>query len=212
MSSQHSWRTNPNLHSSPPRPQSPLTPINQLDTTDHATPLTTTMTPSPTILLTIFSHAHTPPLHPPPDLKYDLRPYPSPDRQARKAGDGRSKALRDWLVRVRDGIYVRLLDSAQKEVESRGEELVGMGTGAGINASGAGGERIPAEDQPPSPKMLRVGVFCEMGRHRSVAFVEELSRRKWPREWEVEVVHRDVDKRRKKEKGRDKSRFERRDD
>jgi hypothetical protein len=205
MSSQRPSRANPNLDSSPPRPQSPPTPINQ-HTIDHATPLTTTMTPSPTILLTIFSHAHTPPLHPPPDLKFDLRPYPSPDRQARKAGDGRSKALREWLVRVRDGIYVRLLDSAQKEVESRGKELVGMSR-AGINASGVGN---PAEDQPP--KMLRVGVFCEMGRHRSVAFVEELGRRKWPREWEVEVVHRDVDKRRKKEKGRDKSRFERRDD
>ena len=85
---------------------------------------------------------------------------------------------------------------------------------ADINAGGVGDERNPAEDQPPI--MLRVGVFCEMGRHRSVAFAEELSRRKWPREWEVEVVHRDVDKRRKKEKdakkGRGKSRFERTDD
>lgn len=47
---------------------------------------------------------------------------------------------------------------------------------------------------------LRVGGFCELGRHRSVAFVEELSRRKWPIEWEVEVCHRDVDQSNSKNK------------
>jgi hypothetical protein len=47
---------------------------------------------------------------------------------------------------------------------------------------------------------LRVGCFCELGRHRSVAFVEELARRKWPSEWEVEVCHRDVDQSRGKNK------------
>lgn len=47
---------------------------------------------------------------------------------------------------------------------------------------------------------LLVGCFCELGRHRSVAFVEELSRRKWPSEWEVEICHRDVDQSRSKNK------------
>ena len=47
---------------------------------------------------------------------------------------------------------------------------------------------------------LRVGCFCELGRHRSVAFVEELARRKWPSEWEVEICHRDVDQSRGKNK------------
>ena len=47
---------------------------------------------------------------------------------------------------------------------------------------------------------LRVGCFCELGRHRSVAFVEELSRRKWPSEWRVEICHRDVDQSRSKNK------------
>ncbi|KZP29388.1 hypothetical protein FIBSPDRAFT_851411, partial [Athelia psychrophila] len=41
---------------------------------------------------------------------------------------------------------------------------------------------------------VAVGVNCAMGRHRSVAFVEELSRRKWPREWTVVASHRDVDR------------------
>ena len=52
------------------------------------------------------------------------------------------------------------------------------------------------------PKILRVGVSSEMGRDRSVAFVEELSRRKWPVEWAVEVLHRDVDKQRGLRKGK----------
>lgn len=42
---------------------------------------------------------------------------------------------------------------------------------------------------------LRVGVFCAMGRHRSVALVEELSRLSWPG-WEVRVEHRDISKKR----------------
>lgn len=42
---------------------------------------------------------------------------------------------------------------------------------------------------------LRVGIVCAMGRHRSVAMVEELSRMAWPG-WDVEVEHRDVAKKR----------------
>lgn len=52
------------------------------------------------------------------------------------------------------------------------------------------------------PKNLRVGISCEMGHHSSVAFIEELGRRKWPVEWAVEVVHRDVDKQRNPRKGK----------
>ena len=45
--------------------------------------------------------------------------------------------------------------------------------------------------------VFRVGIFCEMGRHRSVAMVEELARLDWPG-WDVEVVHRDVEKNKRK--------------
>lgn len=47
---------------------------------------------------------------------------------------------------------------------------------------------------------LYVGCFCELGRHRSVAFVEELARKKWPSDWGVEISHRDVDQSRSKNK------------
>lgn len=42
---------------------------------------------------------------------------------------------------------------------------------------------------------LRVGIFCAMGRHRSVAMVEELAKQSWPG-WEVQVEHRDLSKKR----------------
>lgn len=51
------------------------------------------------------------------------------------------------------------------------------------------------EEEEEAGPILRVGIFCEMGRHRSVAMVEELARLGWPG-WEVEVVHRDVDRKR----------------
>jgi RNase adaptor protein for sRNA GlmZ degradation len=35
--------------------------------------------------------------------------------------------------------------------------------------------------------------FCALGKHRSVAFVEELARKQWPDDWDVEIHHRDVD-------------------
>jgi len=40
---------------------------------------------------------------------------------------------------------------------------------------------------------LVVSCFCERGKHRSVAFAEELARHKWPRDWAVQLHHRDVD-------------------
>ncbi|KIM83653.1 hypothetical protein PILCRDRAFT_432424 [Piloderma croceum F 1598] len=59
-----------------------------------------------------------------------------------------------------------------------------------------------AEPQGIPPKVLRIGVSSEMGRDRSLAFVEELGRKKWPVEWAVEVLHKDVDKQRGLRKGK----------
>lgn len=65
------------------------------------------------------------------------------------------------------------------------------------------------ESDASSSRSLRVSIscFCERGRHRSVAFAEELGRMAWPRGWHVSVQHRDVegDRReseRRKKKGR----------
>lgn len=44
--------------------------------------------------------------------------------------------------------------------------------------------------------VLRLGCNCALGHHRSVAFVCELVRRDLPKDWLVEVEHRDLDKNR----------------
>ncbi|KAF2173844.1 hypothetical protein M409DRAFT_48762 [Zasmidium cellare ATCC 36951] len=50
-----------------------------------------------------------------------------------------------------------------------------------------------SESESDSSRLLRISCFCERGRHRSVAFAEELGRMAWPRGWDVLVRHRDVD-------------------
>jgi hypothetical protein len=84
-----------------------------------------------------------------------------------------------------------LLERVQEEVERRGKELINGG-GANLDPYERPGATVDGANRPMA--ILRVGVCCEMGCHWSVAFVEELSRWKWPREWVVEIVHRDVDK------------------
>ncbi|KAB5570454.1 hypothetical protein GE09DRAFT_1055296 [Coniochaeta sp. 2T2.1] len=66
------------------------------------------------------------------------------------------------------------------------------------------------EDVEERP-VIKVGVFCVRGRHRSVAFAEELSGRTWPKGWEVRVVHRDLGKGRKESNRGAGRRFGRRD-
>ncbi len=54
-----------------------------------------------------------------------------------------------------------------------------------------------------SPLILRISCFCALGHHRSVAFVHTLAQSSsWPRDWEIQVVHRDVDKKRSSEGGK----------
>ena len=112
-------------------------------------------------------------------------------------------------MRVKEGVYLGLLERAHGEVESRGRELINADRGEKSTTSTSEDQMQQTmhiadhANQPPSGRILTVGVSCEMGRHRSVAFVEELSGLKWPQEWAVRVVHRDVDKRRqRKEKGK----------
>lgn len=50
------------------------------------------------------------------------------------------------------------------------------------------GADLPDQDRC----ILHVGCFCARGQHRSVGFVEELAKRKWPKNWELDVVHRDL--------------------
>ncbi|KAK6529325.1 hypothetical protein TWF281_008502 [Arthrobotrys megalospora] len=55
-------------------------------------------------------------------------------------------------------------------------------------------EHLDNEHEP----MLIVNCFCHLGRHRSASMVEELARLKWPAGIDLEVIHRDIDKDRRK--------------
>lgn len=92
--------------------------------------------------------------------------------------------------------------SASRDVEEDGEEKGegwdedendtqdDEGDGDGDSHEEDDGEAGRSTDED----ILSVAAFCARGHHRSVAFVEELARRKWPPGWEVRVVHRDLGK------------------
>jgi hypothetical protein len=139
----------------------------------------------PILLLT--SHAHSPPLTPPPKLKYDLRGVENPPKAIRDAYTGVSKRLRDHMLS--HDAFIALLDQAEADIRSAMDTLLRKSGGAETevngpeaSVSGSDGEEV----------VLSVGAFCARGHHRSVAFVEELARRKCPSKWEVQIVHRDL--------------------
>jgi hypothetical protein len=84
-----------------------------------------------------------------------------------------------------DGEIENQEDSGEDEESGSSEE---EGTASSTSHETA---ESPSSQEPE----LQVGIFCAMGRHRSVAMVEELSRLSWPG-WEVRVEHRDISKKR----------------
>ena len=125
----------------------------------------------PLVVLLLTSHAHSPPLRPPAQLKYDLRSIQNPPKALRDSHTGVSKRLREHLRSHPD--FVALLDQAETDIQT---------AVAGLEAATSGEGGVT----------LSVAGFCARGHHRSVAFVEELATRAWPSGWEVEVVHRDL--------------------
>ena len=57
---------------------------------------------------------------------------------------------------------------------------------------GGGGSGDDEGDDDEVRPTLTIGAYCYRGRHRSVAFVEELARRDWPAGWSVRIDHRDI--------------------
>lgn len=169
-------------------------------------------TPSDLPILILISNAdHSPPLNPVPRLIYDVRNLPNPPKNLRDAHNGTSKRLQEWMESL--PVFVAKRDVIKGEIEKamlaivRGGE---DGDGGEIerdddlkiteldeeNHSGGHEGSAPDSDLEssstgPEGPVLRVGIFCGMGRHRSVAMVELLSRLPWPG-WEVQVQHRDM--------------------
>lgn len=166
-------------------------------------------TTRPTLIL--YSHGRTPPLNPPPDLKYDLRSIPNPPKNARDAHDGRSKRLREHLLGELK--FVQKLDEVESEIlevmtariaetveklendrDRRDDREESRGNGEEEGHKPLEDEEEDEDEHDPTEAVLRVGCNCALGHHRSVAFVEELARRKWPRNWSVQLIHRDIDR------------------
>ncbi|KAE8453197.1 hypothetical protein EG329_011264 [Mollisiaceae sp. DMI_Dod_QoI] len=183
--------------------------------------------------LFLISHAHSPPLHPPPQLRFDLRTIPNPPKRIRDSHVGTSKRLQEWMEAdptflarrdvIRDEIKEAMNEliakhekkavlkvdvdeepaSDQKSKQSYNydrDDLVVNGNNQHLDEDeDESGYRRVYNEQDFSGLELRIGIVCAMGRHRSVAMVEELARMSWPG-WEVEVEHRDVSKKRGTEK------------
>lgn len=105
------------------------------------------------------------------------------------------KEPQDHSSAMKQGLETDEVNVASDEEEADGDEDVNT---------------APSSDEESDPTNhstnLRVGIFCAMGRHRSVAMVEELAKMSWPG-WQVKVEHRDISKKRgggKKAGGRDK--------
>jgi len=119
----------------------------------------------PTVFISSYGH-RLGPLLPTPQIAIDLRNLPNPPKNVRTGHTGLSKTLRDYLF-------------SMDEVQRRFEEIMTRISSRLQEASDNG------EDE------IRVGVCCEIGKHRSVAVVEELGRTRFPG-WNVVVAHRDV--------------------
>lgn len=139
----------------------------------------------PSVTIEIISHAHAPPLDPPADVKFDLRRIENPPRQQRNEYDGRAKRMRKEFLQ--DPQFETLVETARKEVS----DLVA-----------ARQKNITA---PSEAICVRVESVCIRGKHRSVAFAEELRcKQHWPKGWQVVVSHRDVDRQKPEVDGRSK--------
>ncbi|KAF2474790.1 uncharacterized protein BDR25DRAFT_112063 [Lindgomyces ingoldianus] len=175
-------------------------------------------------VLVIYSHGRNPPLNPAPDLKYDIRSIPNPPKALRDTSDGRSKRIREHLlsepkfsqklelvekdIRIRMDTMIAEItaksqgiggeEEAEAQTQTQAQAQAQITTPSNQEATHLNEEHSDTEDARRSTNevLLRVGCNCALGHHRSVAFVCELAQRPWPRDWHVEVIHRDLEKKR----------------
>jgi len=106
----------------------------------------------------------------------DIRALPNPPKNVRAQQTGLHKSLREWFF-SRPEAVTKLEDDC-----------------TAVNAAVA-----DVSEQRAYPARIHVVVFCEMGKHRSVALAEELSRRAFfvdgedgPEKCQIVLQHRDV--------------------
>lgn len=140
----------------------------------------------PNMILSITSYGRTfGPLIPTPDLSISVINLPNPPAQVRRKYVGLSLRLRAEFFKDKE-----VTEKFEKELQKVREKMREFEEKRGEMSSEKSGEAV-----------LKVGVQCAMGRHRSVAFAEEMaerisedlkSKKDGSPKWSFEVWHRDI--------------------
>ncbi|KAH7116136.1 hypothetical protein B0J11DRAFT_584169 [Dendryphion nanum] len=149
------------------------------------------------------------PLH----LNYDLQSKTSQLRHIRI--DPALRLSNSTMLELRiDSHYASQLLRAEKEIRDameRALRIVGSHTQSSSSSSGEviaewvdgledGGDDVDDESdtsgeldaEDASTRVLRVGCNCAHGYQKSVAFVEELASKEWPKGWLIQLEHRNL--------------------
>ncbi|KAH6906006.1 hypothetical protein BKA70DRAFT_1289982 [Coprinopsis sp. MPI-PUGE-AT-0042] len=178
-------------------------------------PLLTPPPPARTLRITSYGYKNGP-LVPKPAITFDLRNLPNPPKHVRNSQSGMYKPLQEWLfsigeVKTRFESIAQAIQGRMSEVEEGDafrkppkataemppkqdvEMKAGMDDDEEENESGQESDEEHEEAEEDTAE-VSVGVFCQLGRHRSVAVVEELGKWRWNTrsEWDVVIGHRDL--------------------
>ncbi|KAF4537933.1 hypothetical protein BFW01_g6444 [Lasiodiplodia theobromae] len=146
----------------------------------------------PRYTLCLVSHSRTPPLHPEPRLKFDLRSVPNPSRALRQSMTGKHRALQKELLQ--DSVFCSELDRAHGIIKSAMAEFELHRRQPPKNNPEEEITEPPTHDDEEQSDVLLVGCFCAKGKHRSPAFVESLmATGEWPDTWDVKAIHRELE-------------------
>jgi UPF0042 nucleotide-binding protein len=123
------------------------------------------------LAITMLSFGFKHGLPPESDLVFDVRFLPNPYFEAELSGsDGRNPAVAEYVFESGDGLGRELCGKLQDLLEFK----------------------LPQFERE-GKRYLTIAIGCTGGRHRSVALVEELSRRLGER-WDILVRHRDLER------------------
>lgn len=172
----------------------------------------------PTVRVSLFSYGHANGPIVPQDnqswyhklLAFNIRHLPNPPRHLRASSTGLSRRLQKEFLQNDDvePTLVKVQSDLRNAVQTGYDQLL-LSTAKSKYETGESNDRPNKnldhrqEDDLKDPNInVVVTICCEEGRHRSVAFVEELARRlalfkhgdSLSRRWQlsVEVTHRDI--------------------
>lgn len=121
-------------------------------------------------------------------LLYSVRDVPNPPNLLRKKHTGMSRRLQKEIFLSKEG--KARLEQILENIEFKMLEMVEDYSRAPTPEIVSAADVYAPKD---SPRDLVVGIMCEEGRHRSVAFVEELGKRIEKRnKWVYSIKHRDL--------------------